>query len=287
MTRRRHDLRGLDRRRFLVGSTALGAGAAFAASAGASTDAGDDSATDVHPSFPRQDPRLVEEVVRFAHFDLAKVQERVERQPALARAAWDWGFGDWETALGAASHTGQRQIAEYLISMGARPTLFSAAMLGRLDVVRAFVGADPAYLHVDGPHGIPLVAHARAGGEEAAEVLRYLEKELEKAPEHEPGDEAGTDDPFTPADRTIYKGTYRFGSGDDEALHVGERRGVLNIRRGDDAPRTLHPVSEHVFHPVGAEAVRIVFAFDDGAEDGRAVSLAVHDPEPVVVATRE
>lgn len=273
----------LDRRRFLVGGTALGAGALFAASSRAT----EDPSGDVHPAFPRQDPQLVEEVVRFAHFDLAKVQERVERRPALARAAWDWGFGDWETALGAAAHTGQRKIADYLISKGARPTLFSAAMLGQLDVVRAFVAADPAYLRVDGPHGIPLVAHARAGGEEAEEVLHYLERELEeeleKEPDTEPEDSATEDDEPTTVDRMAYRGTYRFGPGDDQVLHVSERRGVLNIRRADDAPRALHPVSEHVFHPVGAEAVRIVFA----VEGGRAVSFTVHDPEPVVVATRE
>jgi hypothetical protein len=46
------------------------------------------------------------------------------------RAAWDWGFGDWEDALGACSHTGNREIAGYLIER-ARPTIFSAAMLDR------------------------------------------------------------------------------------------------------------------------------------------------------------
>jgi len=59
------------------------------------------------------------------------------------KAVWDWGFGDWESALGAASHVGNREIAEYLIAHGARPSLFSATMLGHLDVVKAFIAAQP------------------------------------------------------------------------------------------------------------------------------------------------
>ena len=49
---------------------------------------------------------------------------RVTRPPAsaLACATLDWGFGDWETALGAASHVGRPEIAEYLIANGAEPT---------------------------------------------------------------------------------------------------------------------------------------------------------------------
>jgi hypothetical protein len=38
----------------------------------------------------------------------------------LARAAWDWGFGDWETALGAASHMGSRPIRPDQFTSNAR-----------------------------------------------------------------------------------------------------------------------------------------------------------------------
>jgi hypothetical protein len=81
-------------------------------------------------SFPTQPPELARELVTVAHFDLKRAKELVEARPSLARASWDWGFGDWEDALGAASHMGNRPIAEYLISKGARPSLFSATMLG-------------------------------------------------------------------------------------------------------------------------------------------------------------
>src|ERR1700752_4410270 len=56
--------------------------------------------------FPTQPPELVREMVTVAHFDLNRVKELVDARPSLARASWDWGFGDWEDALGAASHIG-------------------------------------------------------------------------------------------------------------------------------------------------------------------------------------
>src|ERR1700751_3681955 len=70
----------------------------------------------IEAGFPTQSAELAREMVRVSHFDLKRVQQLVEAQPSLARAAWDWGFGDWETALGAASHMGNRPIAEYLIA---------------------------------------------------------------------------------------------------------------------------------------------------------------------------
>src|SRR5947209_11223051 len=119
---------------------------------------------DTFPSHPHE---LAREMVLVSHFNLKRVQELVAARPALARAAWDWGFGDWESALGAASHMGNRAIAEYLIAQGARPSIFSAAMLGQLEVVKAFVAAQPAVVRIRGPHSISLLAHARKGGEAA------------------------------------------------------------------------------------------------------------------------
>ncbi|NNM32846.1 MAG: twin-arginine translocation signal domain-containing protein, partial [Gemmatimonadetes bacterium] len=106
------------------------------------------------PSRPgfRHDLDKARSVVGASHSNLDRVRELVESQPALAKAAWDWGFGDWESALGAASHTGARPIAEYLIAHGARPTLFSSAMLGEVDVVRALISANPDLAHAQGAH---------------------------------------------------------------------------------------------------------------------------------------
>jgi hypothetical protein len=121
------------------------------------------------------DKELVAEFVLKSHGDLGVVKQLVEREPAIVNAAWDWGGGDWETGLGAAAHVGRRDIAEYLLEHGARKDVFAAAMLGEVDVVRAMLEAQPALRDARGPHGIPLSAHAEAGGEQARDVLDLLQ----------------------------------------------------------------------------------------------------------------
>jgi hypothetical protein len=69
---------------------------------------------------------------------------------------------------------GGRDIALYLLENGARLDLFAAAMLGNLDVVRGALDVYPGALDVPGPHNIPLIAHAQAGGNEALQVYEYL-----------------------------------------------------------------------------------------------------------------
>jgi hypothetical protein len=69
---------------------------------------------------------------------------------------------------------GNREIAEFLIAQGARLDVFVAAMLGRLDIVRAMLSAWPPLLQSRGPHGITLLRHARAGGQAAKAVEEYL-----------------------------------------------------------------------------------------------------------------
>ena len=126
------------------------------------------------------------------------------RQPALAKVSFDWGFGDWETCIDAASHVGNREIAEFLIANGARPTLFTAAMLGQLDVVKAQIAAAPGIQRTPGPHSITLLRHAMAGGPRAQAVVDYL-KSIEGA------DERPTEKPLTPEDVKKLSGAYSFG----------------------------------------------------------------------------
>lgn len=120
-------------------------------------------------------PETVQEFVGKAHGDLKRVQELLAQEPRLVNACWDWGGGDWETALGAAAHMGRRDIALFLLGNGARIDLFAAAMLGHLEIVKAILAADPEANRHPGPHGIPLIAHAKSGGAEAAVVVEYLE----------------------------------------------------------------------------------------------------------------
>lgn len=118
-----------------------------------------------------------QEFVGNAHGDLDAVRAALEDDATLANAAWDWGGGDWETALGAAGHMGRRDIAELLLAHGARLDVFVAAMLGEIEVVRAILAAHPETHDARGPHGIPLRAHAEAGGEQARAVLELLDAE--------------------------------------------------------------------------------------------------------------
>ena len=123
---------------------------------------------------------LVHEFVKVAHGRLAAVKKLLKVEPRLIRATWDWGGGDFETALGAAAHTGQSEIATFLLEQGSPLDLFAAAMLGKLPIVKSTLVEFPTLLNVPGPHGIPLIAHARAGGAKAKTVVEYLEKRIKE-----------------------------------------------------------------------------------------------------------
>src|SRR3954469_14363353 len=121
------------------------------------------------------DSSIVQAFVGNAHGDLDAVRAALDAERRLSNAAWDWGGGDWETALGAAGHMGRRDIAELLLGYGARLDMFAAAMLGEVEIVSAILTAHPGLRDAKGPHGIPLRAHAEAGGEQARAVLELLD----------------------------------------------------------------------------------------------------------------
>lgn len=126
---------------------------------------------------PRPDPLDADQVnafVRVAHRNLDKTRTMLDQEPRLIKATWDWGGGDFESALAAAGHMGRRDIAHLLLERGATIELCAAAMLGLLPIIRAALEVQPTLLYVPGPHGIPLIAHAEKGGEHAAETLAYL-----------------------------------------------------------------------------------------------------------------
>ena len=83
--------------------------------------------------------------------DLAVTRELLEKDPRLIKATWDWGGGDFETALGGASHMGRADIAGFLLERGAALDLFAAAMLGELSIVRAALDARPSLARVPVP----------------------------------------------------------------------------------------------------------------------------------------
>jgi hypothetical protein len=120
------------------------------------------------------DRELVKEFVIKGHSDLPAVKQLLEKEPGLLNACWDWGAGDFETALEGAGHMGNKEIARFLLGKGARINLFCAAMLGQLEVVKGILALDPGLKFSKGPHGLQLLHHATKGGAEAAPVLEYL-----------------------------------------------------------------------------------------------------------------
>jgi hypothetical protein len=221
--------------------------------------------------FPAHDDESVREIVGVSHNNLARVKELVTARPALARASWDWGYGDWETPIDAASHVGNRPIAEFLIANGARPTIFTAIMMGQLAIVKALIDATPGLQRMRGPHGLTMVSHAKAGGAAAAEVLKYLES-------------LGDADPRSPdvvladAEQTAITGTYAFGAAAADRFTIAKGPRGFTIQRGEGPQRNnLFHHGGLVFNPAGAEAVRIRFEPGGSAltiEDGPVVTRA-------------
>jgi uncharacterized protein len=107
---------------------------------------------------------LVEQFVLAAHGNLTKVMAMLEQEPALLNARW--ARSD-ESAIEAAAHTGNRAIAEHLLAAGAPLQICTAAMLGMVDQVAAFLESDPSLADAAGAHGIPVLYHAALSGRTA------------------------------------------------------------------------------------------------------------------------
>lgn len=268
----------ISRREFVgvIPAIGFGAGALLGGSPN-SVRAADPPPVDAGPyaGFPRQDQKLVQEVVGASHAKEARVRELIELKPQLVNAWWDWGFGDWESPLGAASHVGQRGIAEFLLSKGARIDIFAATMLGMTEVVKAFVASVPGIQRTYGPHGITLLAHARAGGEKAKGTLAFLEL-LGDA------DTALPSSPLADEQAANYVGQYRFGPNPADVFEVKFEKSQLTILRPGGSPRRLVLSKDHEFFPAGAPDVKIRFQMTDG----KPASLAIVEREPVISAQR-
>jgi hypothetical protein len=117
---------------------------------------------------------LVKDFVIAGHGNFEKTKQLLEQQPTLLYATYDWGSGDFETALEGAGHVGNKDIANYLIGMGARTNLFVLTMLGKTGIVKPFLETFPQYLTARGPHGLTLLHHAQKGGDESKELLDYI-----------------------------------------------------------------------------------------------------------------
>jgi hypothetical protein len=100
----------------------------------------------------------------------------LEEYPNLIYSSYDWGGGDFETAIGAGGHVGYKEMVNFLIDKGARPTLHALTMLGKTELVKPAMEAYPQLIQSLGPHGFTFLHHAKKGGEQAVELLAYFEE---------------------------------------------------------------------------------------------------------------
>lgn len=107
------------------------------------------------------------EFVAAAHKDFEATKSIIEAKPLLLNCANQIRKGDFETAIGGASHMGRRDIADLLIAQGARLDIFNFAFLGYTEIVTRLITDYPQLLNAPGPHGFTLLHHAEVGENQA------------------------------------------------------------------------------------------------------------------------
>ena len=116
----------------------------------------------------------IKELVHAAHVDFDACKKIIEAKPLLLNCTNQNKKGDFETALGGASHMGRRDIADMLIAKGARMDIFTHAFLGHTDLVKQLITHYPHLLNAPGPHGFTLLHHAKVG--EHTELAAWIEE---------------------------------------------------------------------------------------------------------------
>ncbi len=255
-------------------------------SVSAVTNSRSTNADELFYRYPAFDDNIVADVVGSSHFNLDKVKELVNKRPELARATWDWGFGDWETALGAASHVGRRDIADFLMSRGARPDIFTYSMMGAYDAVKAMTESTPGIQSIAGPHGISLLQHVKNGlraegitdkqKQDGNKVVAYLE-----LLGHADVQEKYID--VKEADKSKYLGDYKYGDGPNDGFTVQlNMRKLLSLGKLGKFGGALYQKKENVFTYNGTSSVEISFTITDG----KVISLTIHEPDLTLTAVK-
>ncbi len=236
--------------------------------------------------YPSIDDEIVSSVVGKSHSDLDGVKELVNKRPELARASWDWAFGDWESAIGAASHVGRRDIVQFLMSKGARPTLFTYAMLGAYDIVKATIDFSPGIQKTMGPHGISLLSHAKFGKRMEDKISQKERDNLKKTIDflESLGDADGeTYLDVRPEDQQKYLGDYKYGDGEKDGFSIRlNMRKLLSLGRLGKFGGALYKIGDNKFTYNGAPSITVSFE----VENGVVRSLTVHEPELTLTARK-
>ncbi len=105
------------------------------------------------PEVTAPSQETVDQFVGNAHGNLAVVKEILAKYPSIISANASWT----ETALQAATQTGQVEIVNFLVDHGAEYDICAASMLGNLDCLKDFLAEDANLVNARGAHGIPLL----------------------------------------------------------------------------------------------------------------------------------
>lgn len=228
----------------------------------------------------------INQVVGASHGNFDRVKELVSKRPELAKASWDWRFGDFESALGAASHVGRRDIALYLMSNGARPNIFTYTMMGAYEAVRSMIEFSPGIQRNLGPHGISLLRHAKAGlrmedtmSKENVADLKRLIGYLESL-----GDADGERyQDLSEDEKKMYLGDYRYGEDEGEGFSIKLNSfNIISLGPIGFSGGALYKIGDNKFLHNGTPSTTVSFQI----EKDEIKSLTVTDPDRVVVAWR-
>jgi uncharacterized protein len=118
------------------------------------------------------DTETIKAFVIAGHGNLEKVKSMLEAEPNLLEVKHPWSETDFESALQAASHVGNAQIAMYLLEQGATLEITTSAMLGDLVAIKNFLDSDSSLIHANGAHGISLLTHGVISGD--PEIVDFL-----------------------------------------------------------------------------------------------------------------
>ena len=236
--------------------------------------------------WPNINPELVSEVVGNSHFNLERVKELVEARPELARSVWEWRFGDFESAIGAASHVGRRDIVLYLLNKGARPSIHTFAMLGAHEVIKQMVAVAPGIQTTMGPHGISVLDHAYVG-ERMKEDLSSAELDNVKRTIdylESLGDAGGASYiEETKEEQAKFLGDYKYGEGDQEGFSIKlNMRAKMALGPLGGFGGALHKLKENLYTYNGAPSVNVTFAMDGDVVK----SLTLTDPVASITASK-
>ncbi len=232
----------------------------------------------VSGSFPNIDPEIVSTVVGASHSNLEKVRSLVDPRPELARATWEWRFGDWESAIGAASHVGRRDIVHYLLGKGARPSIFTFAMMGAYEVVKSMIEFSPGIQRTMGPHGISVLQHAK-NGKRMQDQLSAKEKDDQKRLIDYLEGLGDADGPVYlevgPEEQEKYLGDYKYGPGPKEGFSIQlNMRKIMALGPIGGFGGALYKIGDQKFTYNGTPSVTVSFA----VKDELVQSLTIEEP---------